>query len=326
MTAESTERSPVRVSVLITTYNHARYIARALDSALEQRGVDPLEILVGDDCSADATRSVIDEYVQRHPGRIKAFYPGQNMGGAGKTLFAELIARSQGSYIAQMDGDDYWISADKLRLQADHLDAERECAMCFHNVVKVYEDTESPDDYYNPPEQSPHVGLEELFAWCPMASCSPMFRREVLDPLPRWYFRVPVGDWPLYFMAAERGRIDYLPNVLGVYRIHKDGMYSRQSPLAHKTLLVDFLHGLADVVTDGEQLRRRRLADALVDLALEHVQRGERAAARQRLGESFRIWPMTRRTLRRGQGERRRLSLWWATRWPAPRSGLRTVR
>jgi glycosyltransferase involved in cell wall biosynthesis len=325
MTAESTERSPVRVSVLIQTFNHARYVARALDSVLDQRGVDSLEVLVGDDCSTDATRSVIDEYVQRHPGRIKTFYPEQNMGGAGKTLFAELITRSQGSYIAQLDGDDYWTSADKLRLQADHLDAERECAMCFHNVVNVYEDGESPDDYYNSPEQSPYVGLEELFASCLIASCSPMFRREVLDPLPPWYFRVPWGDWPLYFMAAERGRIDYLPDVLGVYRIHPDGMYSGQSPLTQKTLLVDFLHGLAGVVTDGEQLRRRRLATALVDLAQEHVQRGERAAARQRLGESFRIWPMTRRTLRRGQGERRRLSVWWSVRGPARRPGLRTV-
>ena len=326
MRPESKERSQLRVSVLIQTFNHARYIARALDSALDQRGVDSLEVLVGDDCSTDATRSVIDEYVERHPGRIKTFYPEQNMGGAGNTLFAELVTRSRGSYIAYLEGDDYWTSADKLRIQADHLDAERECAMCFHNVVNVYEDSESPDEYYNSPEQSPHVGLEQLFGGNPIATCSTMFRREVLDPLPPWYFPHPWGDWPLYFMAAQRGRIDYLPDVLGVYRIHSDGMYSGLPPLTRKTLLVDFLHCLAGVVTDGEQLRRRQLAAALVDLAHEHVRRGERSAARQRLSESFRIWPMSRRTLRRGQGERRRLSVWLSARRLAPRRRLWSVR
>ena len=326
MTEDSTARSAVRVSVLITTFNHERYVARALDGVLDQRGVDSLEVLIGDDCSTDATRSIIDEYVERHPGRIKTLYPEQNMGGAGKTLFAELITRSQGSYIAQLDGDDYWISADKLRLQADHLDAERECAMCFHNVVNVYENSELPDDLYNSPEQSPHVGLEELFVPCPIASCSPMFRREVLDPLPAWYFRLPYGDWPLYFMAAERGRIDYLPAVLGAYRIHPDGMYSGESALRQKTLLVDCLRGLAGVVTDGEPFRRRQLASALIELAREHVHRGERAAARDLLGESFRTWPLTWRTMRRGGGERARLSVWWSTRRRAPRPGLRTVR
>ncbi len=249
------------------------------------------------------------------------------MGGAGKRLYAELITRSQGNYIAQMDGDDYWTSPDKLRLQADHLDAERLCVMCFHNVVNVVEDDESCSDYFNSPKQSPHVGIEELFADNPIASCSPMFRREVLDPLPAWYFRLPWGDWPLYFMAAEHGRIDYLPNILGAYRIHSGGMYSAQSSLERKTVMVDFLHGMTGVVTGGEQFRRRRLSRALVDLAHERVLRGDYAEARKLLSESFRVSPVTRHSLRPGQGERRRLLLWWSTtRRFRLRRGLKAIR
>jgi glycosyltransferase involved in cell wall biosynthesis len=321
MEIESAESSPIRVSVLITSYNHERYIARALESVLDQRGADPFEVLVGDDCSTDSTRSVIDRYAQRHPELIHRFYPTENMGGAGKALFAELIKRCHGRYIAFLDGDDYWTSSDKLRLQADHLDEQESCAMCFHNAVTVYEDGEAPDEPYNPPDQPLQVGVEELFQACVIASCTPMFRREVLDPLPAWYFRLPWGDWSLYFMALEHGRIDYLPTVMGAYRIHPEGMYTALSSLDQKKVLVDFLEGMDGVVTGGERLRRRRLAIALVELAQEHLQRGEREAARRRLAESYRAWPVTLRTLRRGQGERQRLSLWWSARRPLRAGG-----
>ena len=52
--------------------------------------------------------------------------------------------------------------------------------------------------------------MAALLDRCVVASCSPMFRRETIAPLPPWYFDCPWGDWPLYFLAAAARR-DALP-------------------------------------------------------------------------------------------------------------------
>ena len=61
------------VSALTPVYNYGRYLARTLDSALEQDyPADRLEIVIVDDGSTDETPDVIAEYEAKHPGRIRA--------------------------------------------------------------------------------------------------------------------------------------------------------------------------------------------------------------------------------------------------------------
>jgi glycosyltransferase involved in cell wall biosynthesis len=67
-----------RVSICIPTYNGARFIAEALESALSQTHSD-LEILVVDDGSSDDTVKISEEYARRD-GRIKVHRNPQNLG------------------------------------------------------------------------------------------------------------------------------------------------------------------------------------------------------------------------------------------------------
>lgn len=127
----------MQVSVLMTSFQHERYIARAIDGVLEQGGDVQFELLVGDDASTDGTREVIAEYARAHPQVIRTFFPERNLGQGGKTIFSALIGLSRGDYIAVLDGDDYWTSPEKLRRQVTYLDEHPECSMCFHNVLCV---------------------------------------------------------------------------------------------------------------------------------------------------------------------------------------------
>lgn len=304
------------VSVIITAYNHEAYVGRAIEGVLEQTGVR-FELLVGDDCSTDGTRSEIDRYARRHPELIRVFYPERNMGKGGKAIWAELIQRSRGEYIAGIDGDDYWTCPDKLRRQVDHLDAHPECSLVFHNVLRHFEDESQPDVLYHPGEHPRQIGWDEIFAENPVASVAPLFRRDVLDPLPPSYFDLPWGDWPHYFLAAEKGELHYMPEVMAVYRVHGSGMYSSISSLSRRQCEVEFFTRLAELVPSTQEgRRRRRLAVALAGLALGHLQNRERRAARKYVSESFRAWPMDPWRWRRGHGERTRLALWLRTRAP----------
>ncbi|MDQ3849117.1 MAG: glycosyltransferase [Actinomycetota bacterium] len=306
------------MSVLITTYQHERFVAEALDGVLEQRTDFSFEVLVGDDASTDGTRAVLARYAEAHPDRIRTYLPETNLGGGGKLIFQELIRRSRGDYIAQLDGDDYWTSPDKLQRQVAFLDEHPECSMCFHNVLCRYEDGSSPEVPYNQPKQAPELDVGGLLDTCPVASCSPVFRREIIDPLPDWYFALPWGDWPLYFLAAQHGSIRYLPDLMGVYRIHSGGMYRGLSPLDALRVMIDFYEGMEGIVPpEHEAHRRKALAKAWTARGLEHERLADYAAARRCLRESLRV-RRVHLPLRRGSGERRRLRLWLRLTAPTP--------
>ncbi len=60
----------MKLSVIVVTYNHERFIAQALDSILAQRVDFDYEIVVGEDCSTDSTRDILMDFRRRYPGRI----------------------------------------------------------------------------------------------------------------------------------------------------------------------------------------------------------------------------------------------------------------
>ena len=70
--------NPPLVSILVAAYNQEAYIARTLDSLLGQDCPFDYEILVGEDCSTDATRDICREYANQHPGKIRLFLNADN--------------------------------------------------------------------------------------------------------------------------------------------------------------------------------------------------------------------------------------------------------
>ena len=279
----------MRVSVLLTSFEHERYIAQALDGVLAQEGVE-FELLAGDDASTDGTRDVIAHYAREHPRVIRTFLPEQNMGNGGKAIFAALMGQARGDYLAVLDADDYWTAPDKLRRQVAYLDEHPEAAMCFHDVLCVHEDDDRPDALYNGPGRPPEVALPELLDRCVVASCSPLFRRGSIMPLPGWYFDLPWGDWPLYFLAARHGALRFLPESMGVYRIHRGGMYSgltRLEALEQRTAFYEVL----EVAPEQDRERRRKVAETWVKRALEHNRIEERGEALRCLATAARVWP-----------------------------------
>jgi glycosyltransferase involved in cell wall biosynthesis len=271
----------VKVSVSITTYNHEPYIAQAVEGVLAQETDFDFEVVVGDDCSTDGTRAVILDLARRHPGRIRPIFPEKNFGDGGKRIFLETIKACQGRYIATMDGDDYWTSPNKLQLQVELLDSHPECSMCFHDVLKVYDDGSRPSERYNGPTPKRLWTLDDAFERCFAAACSPLFRREVLDGLPPWYLELPFGDWPLLVLAARQGPIVYLDEVMGVYRIHAGGMWSRLTSIARLEGILAFYRQLEAGLGPAYRARLRRGAARYErDLAFLYEAEGDVGKAR----------------------------------------------
>ncbi len=214
----------MKLSVSIITYNHEQYISQALDSVLMQEVDFEYEIVIGEDCSSDATRSILESYRQRFPDRIKLLNPGQNQGMIRN--FASTISVCRGDFIALLEGDDYWTSPHKLQKQVDYLERHPECVACFHNVHLVHEGSPEMNRLFHmlPPKE--HHSLRDVVSSHFIPTCSTVFRNRMFRGFPEWYYQMPMGDWPLHVMNAEHGLYGYLDESLAAYRIHDRGVWS----------------------------------------------------------------------------------------------------
>lgn len=218
-----------KVSVLLITYNHEKFVTQTIDSILMQRRTFPIEIVIGEDCSTDGTRDIVRSYSEKHPDIIRLLLPETNQGPFQNV--ARGLGACRGEYIAGIEGDDYWTDAGKLQQQVDFLDSHPECAISFHKVLKCFEDGSHP-----PVEVPQFTGefatIEDLLRGefgNLIPSCSAMWRRGLFDRLPPWVEEVGFSDWPIHILNATKGHAAFIDRCMGVYRIHSGGIWSTQS-------------------------------------------------------------------------------------------------
>ena len=130
-------RQPL-VSVLITSYNHAAYIADAIAGALAQRSTYPFEIIIRDDGSTDETPAIVSAFASRLPIIIRPVLLERNSG-LRTRADQEIKKHAKGDFLALCDGDDFWLREDKIQLQADVLMNHQDVALVHHMSLTVIE-------------------------------------------------------------------------------------------------------------------------------------------------------------------------------------------
>lgn len=127
------------LSVLFITYNHERYIRQSLDSILMQKTGFDYEIVVGEDCSTDGTRRILDEYKVKYPDRIRLLYRNRNYGRPTLNVYETAMA-CRGKYIATLEGDDFFTDEYKLQKAVDFLEKHNDYSGCANPSLLVGDD------------------------------------------------------------------------------------------------------------------------------------------------------------------------------------------
>jgi glycosyltransferase involved in cell wall biosynthesis len=225
-----------KVSVGIVAYNHERFIAQAIEGVLTQEVDFEVALVIGEDCSTDGTRRIVQEYARKYPNVIRALLPDKNLGA--RKNFISVIEACAGDFIAYLEGDDIWINIQKLEKQVNFLDANPECSSCFHNVIMFSDDQSNsiPDLSLNKkgnrlmcrPRTKPRYSQKDLFKGNVIPTCSVMFRRGAVGKLPPLFEKLSIGDLPLHIICTEHGMAGYLQDVMAAYRLHPGSSWSSQ--------------------------------------------------------------------------------------------------
>lgn len=224
------KNSEIKVSVHCATYNHAPYIRDALESFVSQKADFCFEIIVHDDASTDGTSEVVREYAVRYPDLIKPIIQKENQYRKGVYPKTYLYPATRGKYVALCEGDDYWISPDKLQKQVDFLESNPSYVACAHGSYVI-------DAVTKKRKRSPFLHLRDmdvsfetstLSMYPPYHTSSLMYRKEVvLDNQPSFLMACPgIGDYPVRILLMLYGRIKILKEVMSVYRTNVSGSWT----------------------------------------------------------------------------------------------------
>jgi len=211
-----TDRSPPKVTVMIPTYNHAKFIQQAITSALIQTYPN-LEVLVGDDASTDQTSDIVKKI---NSSNLRYVRNPQNLGRT-ENYRKLLYAHATGEFVINLDGDDYYTdntfiseamsrikdnprtvlvaaSARKLGLGFDHA-AKMPNAMNL-NGMKILESLPNAKYFFM------HMAV--------------LYSRKAALELDFYRSRTISSDWESLYRLALRGNVEYLQSTIGVWRIH----------------------------------------------------------------------------------------------------------
>ena len=122
-----------KVSVIIPSYNHEKYVGYALESVLNQTFQD-FEIIVTDDHSTDQTIKEIKKF--KDP-RIKLFFSNKNRGVC--VAINNCLLHAKGEYVSPLNSDDAFFP-DKLETQVKYLDSHSDVGAVFSQVQMINEE------------------------------------------------------------------------------------------------------------------------------------------------------------------------------------------
>lgn len=210
-----------KVTVILTSYNHAKYLREAIDSALNQTFTD-FELIIWDDASTDDSWEIIQSY---NDSRIKPFRnEKQSLARYGMNKAIQEVAR--GEYIAIHHSDDAWLP-EKLEKQVAFLDENPNIGAVFSDLLVMDEHSElvpenshSYQKLFAQPNRSRHEWLNHFFyKGNALAHPSVLIRKQCYSDCGVYRFGFPVADYDMWVRLCMHYEIHVLPEKLTKFRV-----------------------------------------------------------------------------------------------------------
>lgn len=239
------------VSVLMITYNHEKFVEKAIESIISQKTNFEYELIIHDDASSDDTQKILKCYQEKYPEIIRLILQTENQYSQGKLITDEyLIPICKGKYIAFCEGDDYWIDDHKLQKQFDFLENRLEinaCA-CRHytidaqgNILSVSHEGEELNRIFNA-EDAKRLGVKMMHPNTIMARADIRKSKDYYDKL-RKSNTLGSHSFQVYYYAMVGG-VYIFEDIMTVWRknIEQNG-----SSYASRTKQHEISYGLQHV-------------------------------------------------------------------------------
>lgn len=250
------------ISVVMTSYNHDKFLAEAIESVLSQTFED-IELIVVDDASEDRSREIICDF-QRRDARVRSILHEHNQGISSTTNDGFSAARGQ--YIAYMQSDDVW-EPDKLDVQLQILSQNRQLIVWSDASVidgaGLAQGVLFTERCKATAKQKSGNLFRELMTSNFICGQSALFQKEVTERIRFDPALVYLNDYKFFLDAAHDYEFCFIDKALVKYRIHGDNSIGKNTAIWQKDL---FRLRKYVLHTYGEQVDTRIKARLYYDL------------------------------------------------------------
>lgn len=217
------------VSVRMVTFNHEPYIASAIEGVLSQKTDFDFELVIGEDCSTDRTRTIVLDYQIKNPEIIRVITSDQNVGMKKNGYRVEQACR--GKYIAWCDGDDHWHREDKLQRQIDYIEKHSQCGLVCsdYDLYRVVTDERTTNVAEGRGKNLQSPSIEDIvLARAKVLAVTVLARKELVlkvreaDPYLYLSDHFLMGDTPLWAELSLISEIHYINESLATYNHTKE--------------------------------------------------------------------------------------------------------
>jgi alpha-1,3-rhamnosyltransferase len=211
---------PSSVSVVVPSYNHAKYIERTLRSIFAQT-LPPRDVLVIDDGSKDDSVQVIERVLKDAP--VPAQLIARENCGLSATLNEALSLSTLHSplptrFFAYLGSDDVWLP-DLLEKRVALLDQRPNSSLAYGNAYSIDADDRIIDCSVDWATYTDGDARRMLLDGVAPLSPTVVYRRAAIDGL-SWNENSRLEDYDFYLRLSTKGKFAYDPAILSAWRQH----------------------------------------------------------------------------------------------------------
>lgn len=205
------------VSVIMPSYNHAKYLPEAIESVLEQTLPD-FELIIIDDGSIDGSQQIIEEY-KKKDNRIRIILHNKNQGIS--NTFNELIESAKGKFLSPIASDDIW-DKDKLRKQLEIMELDEDLIIWTEGEIIDSKSISTNNKFtqrYNVVKKNGNI-FEDLLGGNFLFGSSMMYKKENLNGIKPEKNLKYLNDHKFFLDLAYKYQFFFIPEALTKYRVH----------------------------------------------------------------------------------------------------------
>lgn len=206
------------VAVWMVAYNHGEFIEKAIESVMIQKTTFKYKLFIGEDNSTDKTREICKSLKEKYPDKIELFLHEKNIGSNPNGVFMyKQCFNSDAKYIAMCEGDDYWTDPYKLQKQVDFLEANPDYVLSFHKIKILKPNGELVEDFITKVPEN-YESQETLARLGNYIHTPSVVFINIINEFPPEFSLTPIGDYFMYMLLTEHGKLKYFDEEMAVYR------------------------------------------------------------------------------------------------------------